>query len=281
MQGGDRDEVERGPISVLLFDHPVHGPVLIDTGYGRRTAVDRRDYPGGLESRILDIQMIRPAADALADLGYDPEDVRNIVLTHAHMDHVGGLEDFPDARVHMDGAEWKASRMWRPGRGYLPRPYRKREIETVQWTESPYGPFDRHLDFFGDGSLVLLPAPGHTAGSLMALVNLPEGSVLYTGDAAWVDENWERPVPKGWFARAILERDWRLGLDAQWRIHDLKGRGARPRGDRRPRALGPRAPAGLARAARPAGGVDGRRPRQRLALGPTPHVHSVGEESRA
>lgn len=208
-----------GPISVLLLEHPVQGLVMIDTGYGRRTAADTADYPGRLPARLLGLHVTRPAADALDDLGYAPEDVWHVVLTHGHMDHVGGVEDFPAAELHADGDEWAACKHSHRTQGYIPAPYLHRDAISVDWEDVPYGPFPRHADLFGDGSVVLLPAPGHTVGSLMVLINLAGGSVLYTGDAAWVDENWRDPAPKGWLARAVIERDWKLGMDAMWRVN--------------------------------------------------------------
>jgi hypothetical protein len=56
-------------------------------------------------------------------------------------------------------------------------------------------------------------------GSVMVLVNLPEGSWLFTGDTAWVDEHWQGPTPKGWLARSVLEHDAGSAWDGVHRIH--------------------------------------------------------------
>ena len=209
------------PCSVLVLQHPTEGLVLIDTGYGRRTAADPKDYPGGMSVRLTQIEMRSPAADRLDDIDLQPSDVKHIVITHLHHDHAGGIEDFPDATLWMDEREWVAGTHPSVFHGYDPRPYLTRQPKFVRfYGTEPYGPFPAHVDLFDDQSIILLPASGHTPGSIAVLVNLPHGSYLYTGDAAWLDANWEAPAPKGRLARTVIETDWRENMNVLWRIHD-------------------------------------------------------------
>lgn len=216
--GGDRRE-ETGPILVLAVHHPTEGLILVDTGYGRRTATDPRAYPGSVQARTIGLTMRQPAADQLEARGISVASVRHLVPTHLHTDHAGGIADFPDATLWTTAREWSFAQRRRPIRGTDPEPYLDREPRWVDFDGTePYGPFEGHVDLFGDGTVVLLPSPGHTPGSALILVNEPERSLLYVGDAAWADVNWIAPVPKGFLVRTLVEDNWREAMDTLWRV---------------------------------------------------------------
>lgn len=222
--GGDRKVSSSSPVSAYVVQHPTQGVLVIDTGFGRRTAEDPREYPGRLPMKLLDAEMGTPLVDQLPALGLTAADIDHVVVTHLHHDHAGGLEDLPDATLHVDADEWRWARKKRLIHGTDPLPYAGRTVTPVDWVHHPYGPFPAHADLFGDGSVVLLRSAGHTPGSLMVLVNTAEHSWLFTGDAAWVDANWREPIPKGGLPRSLVEVDWREGMDTLWRLNALSTR---------------------------------------------------------
>jgi glyoxylase-like metal-dependent hydrolase (beta-lactamase superfamily II) len=221
IDGGGRDLVQM-PIYAYLFEHPTEGPVLIDTGYGRRTARDPFDYPGRTATNLLHMRMATGSAvaDQLPDVGWTTDDVKHVVLTHMHSDHVGGLEDVPRSTLWVARAEWEAAA--EPGFLGKPdtRPFEDHaRVRTIDFiATSPYGPFSGHVDVFGDGSLILLPTPGHTVGHLSVLLNLKGRSFLFVGDSAWIDRHWQEVAPKGRLVRGLLEVDWQANQGALLRI---------------------------------------------------------------
>ena len=86
----------------LLIETDKAGLVLVDTGFGTRdVARHGRIAPF---FRFLNQPQFRSEETAVAQiraLGHDPADVRHIVVTHLDFDHAGGIEDFPNARVHL------------------------------------------------------------------------------------------------------------------------------------------------------------------------------------
>ncbi|MTJ63344.1 MBL fold metallo-hydrolase [Nocardia seriolae] len=184
----------------LLIETATDGLVLVDTGIGGFPVSDNRvvNAAVGLLLRPR-IQECTSAADHVRRLGFDPSDVRHIVLTHLDLDHAGGLVDFPDAVVHVAAAELDAVRRPRAvrERGYIPRMWR----HDPKW--SPHAPgTDRWFDFAGisefDGiaaPLFAVPRPGHTRG--------------HTGIAIELDSptgpHWRLHAGDSYFARSQLE----------------------------------------------------------------------------
>jgi Metallo-beta-lactamase superfamily len=94
-------------LTCLLVSRP-EGLVLVDTGWGSPTVVDPRRFPGTLFALTAGAPHAERGETALGrvrSLGMRAEDVTDVVLTHLDIDHVGGLADFPHARVHVCAGE--------------------------------------------------------------------------------------------------------------------------------------------------------------------------------
>jgi glyoxylase-like metal-dependent hydrolase (beta-lactamase superfamily II) len=175
--------------ALCLLVESSDGLVLVDTGLGAR------DYSAApVILRIFKLVTTMPlipeeaAVCQVVRLGYRPEDVRHIVLTHMHFDHAGGLPDFPWAQVHVH----------------------RREVEALKsgkihrWTDGGYnrhildhGPDfalyeergDKWYDFDAirlpfEPEMWLLPLFGHTRGHCGVAVNDGDGWLFHVGDAA-------------------------------------------------------------------------------------------------
>lgn len=175
----------RMPVTCAIVERP-DGLVLVDTGWSRAQCAFPHQDPGLISQVTLGLEL--RAEDALASqlisLGYDPGDVKHIVATHLHVDHIGGAVDFPRATIHTTPAEWNARTLGRY-RGYDPRLASLADrIQAHTLHDEPHIGFARSVDLFGDGSMFLLDAAGHTAGSVAVAIKLnDEGWCVHAGDA--------------------------------------------------------------------------------------------------
>ena len=196
LPGGWSDETL--PVNVFLIEHPA-GLCLFDTG--ERAEAARRGYfpwwhPYFRLARF-EAGEADEAAPQLRALGLDPQDVRWVVLSHLHTDHVGGLKGFAHADVVVHAPEWNRARgLGGRIRGYLPQRWpRGVSPRPVELDGPGVGPFACSHDLVADRSLLLVPLPGHTPGHVGLLVCDERPTHLLAGDAFDDTAELERTAP--------------------------------------------------------------------------------------
>ncbi|MDP8919871.1 MAG: MBL fold metallo-hydrolase [Pseudomonadota bacterium] len=174
----------------LLVETDNSGLVLVDTGFGSRDVEDpyERLSPLFIHTNRIQFDHRYTALEQVRLHGFSPRDVRHIVLTHLDFDHAGGLEDFPEARVHVLQAEADVAE---DRRGMIQsRRYRPEQWDEVRnWRfynpggEGWFG-FDAVRDLDGlPPEILMIPLPGHTAGHAGIAISTPDGWLLNAGDA--------------------------------------------------------------------------------------------------
>ncbi len=175
------------PVNVFLIEHPA-GLCLVDAG--QEAAATTRGYfpwwhPFMRLSRF-ELDSSDEIAAQLAEDGIDPRSIRWVVLTHLHTDHAGGLHGLSGAEVVVARAEWERAQGWRGKvRGYLPDRWpRELEPHLVDLDGPPVDGFAASHDLAGDGTLLLVPLPGHTPTHIGLLARDDDRGYLFVGDAA-------------------------------------------------------------------------------------------------
>lgn len=204
-RGGSFSDRRDFAMTAVLVEHP-RGDVLIDTGFGR--GIDEHFEAMPLSFRIA-TSYVRgePAADQLDAVGYDRSRLRGIVLTHAHWDHVSGIPDFPGTPVLVTAEERRfieeGGSLTAVARGHHGVTYEEYAFEGGE-----YLGFSRSHDVHGDGSIVIVPAPGHTPGSVIVFVTLPSGRRhAFVGDLAWQREGITEREERPWLPRTLADDD--------------------------------------------------------------------------
>jgi glyoxylase-like metal-dependent hydrolase (beta-lactamase superfamily II) len=144
--------------------------ILIDTGLPKETP-DFRKEP---DAKLYVGEKIQTFPEALEAAGYKPQDIAKIVVTHKHPDHTGELRMFPNAKIFISRTDADALGL------------KGDNIVRVDYTDGPYRNFDKSQKIAD--SLVMLPAPGHTKGNSIAVLEYDGKFWMFHGDISYTDE---------------------------------------------------------------------------------------------
>jgi glyoxylase-like metal-dependent hydrolase (beta-lactamase superfamily II) len=198
MSGGRWAPIEF-PALVALIVHPRLGAILYDTGYSERFEEATEPLPERLY-RWLTPPRLPPEQRLVAQLerrGIGLDDVRQVLISHLHADHVAGLRDLPRATftaLEADVAARRGSSWQTLRRGVLPRllpdDFDSRltlvDHRPVVELGAEWEPFERGYDLVGDGSLIGIPLPGHSPAQLGVLLRTTDDRrVLLAADSCW------------------------------------------------------------------------------------------------
>ena len=183
------------PINVFVIEHR-DGLALFDTGQNRASVTDAsRYFPSGITGAMYrrSAKAIIPADQTLeaglGRLGFKPSDVSMVILSHLHQDHIGGLAELSHARFYVSQTEWDT--LDESGAELAGLMRRHIDLPGLAWTKITFEPttdpalepFTTAHDILNDGSLVLIPTPGHTPGSLSLIVRRPgQPALALVGD---------------------------------------------------------------------------------------------------
>ena len=181
------------PVSMFVLKHP-KGVVVIDTGNNVAISDSRENCkkywaaglcdflaPNQRRSDVIDMQ--------LKKLGLTTDDVKVLITSHTHLDHAGNMGMFPKA-IHVV----QKKEMYQ---GWWPEKFQGRAPagtfvmgDIAAAREFNYLELDGEYDLFGDGTVKIIPTPGHTIGHQSVKVKLPKtGTLILAQDAIWMQEN--------------------------------------------------------------------------------------------
>jgi N-acyl homoserine lactone hydrolase len=192
------DRLNHIPVHGFVIKHPRAGAILVDTGVGWPTEVVQ-------EWKVVN----RHAADALAEHGLSPTDVKIVINSHLHFDHCGQNAVFKHAPFYLQRTEL--------GRA------RKQEVLTAEWFDFAGARFEL-LD--GDAEIAegvrVVATPGHTVGHQSVFVDTDDGAAVMIGDAAYTADIYreaDKADLSAWPGQHANRSDWTKSLK---KVHELR-----------------------------------------------------------
>jgi len=177
------------PTYAWVIDHP-EGIIVVDTGQGTHLRDGIRSLNPYLRWEVVfQIEPDQEIGPQLRALGVGPRDVRNVVLTHLHIDHDGGLAHFRESDILVSRQELHTARGWMGQvRGYLPNrwPTWFNPI-ALDLTAESFGPFAASRRLTRAGDVIAVATPGHTADHLSVVVVYEGITYVIAGDASYTE----------------------------------------------------------------------------------------------
>ncbi|MFZ1134151.1 MAG: N-acyl homoserine lactonase family protein [Candidatus Korobacteraceae bacterium] len=184
----DDDWTEWLPIYAWVIEHD-EGLIVVDTGETSRVheiGYHPSWHPFYRRAVNFSVHPEEEIGPQLRARGIGPRDVRQVVLTHLHTDHAGGLVHLTGSRMWVAREELRrASGIGGRVQGYLPNRWPKWwQPEFVRFDARPLGPFQQSMSLTQGGDVLVVPTPGHTPHHISVVV-CGSPSYFLAGDTSY------------------------------------------------------------------------------------------------
>ena len=221
------------PINVYVIEHQ-DGLLLFDAGLDPALKTDP-NYISSAIGRFFLRRLFRfeiSAEDSLSQhlqkLGYSATDVTKVIVSHLHFDHIGGIKEIPQADLLVSSEAWQKLSDPQVERDFIFREHidlpgaKWQQIEFTPCDDPLLAPFGGCYDVMGDGSIVLLPTPGHLHGDMSLLLRSSGWPpLLFVGDLTYASDPLMRDQIPGTGDRKQLKSSYAKVRTLKKKLPDL------------------------------------------------------------
>jgi glyoxylase-like metal-dependent hydrolase (beta-lactamase superfamily II) len=208
------------PATVVLIKHEKIGYILFDTGYGEAFFEATQKFPYNLYKKVTPVYLKgeETVIEQLKKMNISAKDIKYIILSHFHADHIAGCRDFPNAKFLCSKVEYETIKTKKGlsalKEGFipalLPQDFSDRTIffEDQKIKKFPIvnTAFKKGIDLFGDETLYAIKLVGHTKGHYgLFLQDKQRKNYFFVGDACWSKKAFEEGILPHSFAGFIMK----------------------------------------------------------------------------
>jgi glyoxylase-like metal-dependent hydrolase (beta-lactamase superfamily II) len=229
---GGRQKKIKFPATVGLIHHKDRGVILFDTGYSLRNYTETKGFALTTFAKLLPVYVTAKdtVVAQLEKLGIFPDEVKYIIVSHFHSDHVGGLKDFPKASFITLAESYEYTSKLSPFKAatkgiiqsLIPEDFEKRTTFlnklSDEFNNYSLPPFPVAHDLWGDGSIIIVPLEGHFRGQFGIVLDC---GCFLIADACWLKESYQQNIMPHWLAYRLMDDKvaFRENLNLIYKFH--------------------------------------------------------------
>lgn len=218
-------ELVRMPFLSAVAYHSERGPIVIDAPFGHEGPANAGEVIGSfLRKAGQKFKREWAIIPRIEQLGFRPAEIDDVLVTHLHWDHTGGLKELAHATFWLDVREWDYAMSLGAAdairAGYAVSDFRAlssriRRLDLTDEVDVSGG-----FDVFGDGSVQAVPLRGHSPGHVGYRFHLADGrKVFFVADAVFTIPQITEQRDFGIFPR-IAASDADTARLTMWRLRD-------------------------------------------------------------
>lgn len=197
----------------VLIKHSEKGYILYDTGYSTEFYNASNKFPYSIYAKVTPvcIKNEESAKVQLEKIGIKNSEIKYIIISHFHADHIAGLKEFPQAKficiescfksIQSDKGILAVKKAFLPE--LLPDDFSERLITLDKKIQCNYEPFNECYDIFEDNSILGIDLSGHAKGQMGIIINADK-PVFFVSDACWYSSSYKKNLPPPLWVRLLL-----------------------------------------------------------------------------
>ena len=227
---GDENKMIKFHALFGLLNHPEKGWILFDTGYTTRFYNATKNYPNKIYANATKVVIsdINEIKNQLKSLGLETSDIKHIIISHFHADHIGGLKDFNHATMYCTKKSYQqvkqVSNFFAFSKGILkqliPEAIEDRLVFIEECsTENSDDTFGVRYDLFQDNSVIIYNLPGHAAGQIGIVVKTQKKKYFLVADSCWDERAYKEGKLPNSIVRLFFD-SWKDYKDSLQKVTD-------------------------------------------------------------